>query len=290
MKQIYLMLGYIWFSFGIFISACGQDLIPIKSATLLLYEAANPKITTPNIDIWTKVNKQSDDLPFGWKFISSKSPLYLPDISTKELSRYQMLYLSIPKDWPSLAPDEQEKLRGFLEKGGVLWVDFVEGSNASHDTYMTLPWPFDVESDQAFLIPASKVQMMPYPFKFSPFELSELESFSPKVIHTGNGWMILTEHVSKDGPLKHTFVKWIVNVLTLGFDFPSKGSGPNQTLSRPLDLPSSFFLEKTIEKKYLHPLSDQNVECTHLLFQSKPKPPLHFCLLPSHREYMQQDL
>lgn len=249
--------GFFWslgFFFGGFIHLCGQESISIKSVTLRLYHSNNPQKTTPTIDVWSKVNHQKDDLPLGWKFISAKETLYLSDISNEELGRYQMLFVSIPSVWPSLAPYEREKLRGFLEKGGVLWVDFADGASASKDFYKTLPWSFDQTSDESFLIPANAPQMMPYPFKLSPFEIHELGSFNPKVIQSGNGWMILTEHISEQSQLNSSFMRWLVNALTLGFDYPNKGAASNHTYSRALDLQSPLFLSKTIKESPKHPL------------------------------------
>lgn len=65
--------------------------------------------------------------------------LRLSTATDEQLGRLDVLLLA-PKGFVSLNPGEREKLRRFVEKGGVLWVDVA--SSTTFDPYNGLPFPF----------------------------------------------------------------------------------------------------------------------------------------------------
>ena len=67
----------------------------------------------------------------------------LAAVGDSEIADYDVLLLSV-RGFVSLNPTEREKLRRFVDHGGVLWVDFT--SSATLDPINSVPLPFDINT------------------------------------------------------------------------------------------------------------------------------------------------
>jgi hypothetical protein len=71
--------------------------------------------------------------------------VFLSNTTDKSLAQYDVLLLA-PGNYASLNPLEREKLRGFVDRGGLLWIDpgALQGGNTGTDQANNYPYAFSV--------------------------------------------------------------------------------------------------------------------------------------------------
>ena len=91
--------------------------------------------------------------------------VFLDSASAEQLQQYDVLLLPI-MGVPRLTTSEREKIRRFLDKGGVLWVDLTNAASIA-DTVNSIPGPFVVENSGV-----TQLVSIFHPLMSSPNQLS----------------------------------------------------------------------------------------------------------------------
>lgn len=192
---------------------------PIRAGVLLVRNNAGLLLPSGAPHIWSIVDRDNSIKPADWRFDTpfgtsiltndaasrwggsagqsidkSYAPYWEVDLrnTTEEsLERFDVLSLSVTG--PSvITPDEREKLRLFIDKGGVLWVDLAVPGTAGFDSVNNLPSPVSIVNSGAAMAlnalhplalapnrlalydlyamsdPASSLAVNPYSFGASP--------------------------------------------------------------------------------------------------------------------------
>ncbi|MBV6458015.1 MAG: hypothetical protein HONBIEJF_01137 [Fimbriimonadaceae bacterium] len=103
---------------------------------------ANSVLTSAVRDRWTTIPNAGNIPPVGTKLDKNMAPYWevsLSSMSDQALSDYDILMLAINGNL-ALNSIEREKLRRYVDQGGILWVDFIPGSVVI-DSLNCLPLP-----------------------------------------------------------------------------------------------------------------------------------------------------
>lgn len=111
---------------------------------------AQTTLTTAQQSRWLTISNEGDVAPVGSR-ISKRNGAYwevdLDEASAAGLAEYDALLLPIA-GLASLNPSDREKLRRFVDAGGLLWVDLLEGNGGPGgprtDAINNLPIPFQL--------------------------------------------------------------------------------------------------------------------------------------------------
>ena len=121
----------------------------------------------------------------------------LDDARAGQLTNYDALLLVV-SGTISLNPKEREKLRAFVDQGGLLWVDSADTGGASFDVSNPLPIPMSFNTNGASLLIDPTHALLSYPNSITPGELGALFSAGTGVIEVPNaapgddsqGWVV----------------------------------------------------------------------------------------------------
>jgi hypothetical protein len=129
----------------------------IKPGGWTFYNPSAPTRVTPEINTRWSLIDGAASAPVGDP-ITKRNGAYwevrLSSISEAQISAFDILHLSA-YGYISLNSLEREKLRRFMENGGVLWVDFINGVN--FDVVNGFPMGFDLNNANLGITPASDV-------------------------------------------------------------------------------------------------------------------------------------
>ncbi|MBL8066051.1 MAG: hypothetical protein JNM34_09360, partial [Chthonomonadaceae bacterium] len=111
----------------------------------------------------------------GTKLTKSSSPyweVHLDTIPGDQITQYNILSLTIQEDL-TVTPVQREKLRRFVDNGGILWVDLVDdGPGLNLDALNPLPFPFAFVGSAAPVDANVSHPLLRFP---NPISLSELQ-------------------------------------------------------------------------------------------------------------------
>lgn len=108
---------------------------------------ANTVLTSAVRDRWTTIPNSGTIPPVGTKLDKNMAPYWevnLAAMSDVALSSYDLLLIAVNGNF-ALNSIEREKLRRYVDQGGVLWVDFVPG-NVVIDSNNGLPLPLFLDN------------------------------------------------------------------------------------------------------------------------------------------------
>ncbi|MBL8060283.1 MAG: DUF4159 domain-containing protein [Chthonomonas sp.] len=122
----------------------------------------------------------------------------LDDASDTQLANYDALLLVV-SGTVSLNSKEREKLRKFIDQGGLLWVDVAAGGSPAFDVTNPLPIPMLFNFSATSLLIDPTHQLVSYPNAITPSELGSLFSAGTGVIQVPNaapgndsqGWVLV---------------------------------------------------------------------------------------------------
>lgn len=157
------------------------DTVAVRAGVVLLRNSGGGLIASPAPHIWSILDGDRAIKPADWRFESGTgngvltaeaasrfgagtpgdpinkgfAPFWEVDlraVTSETLSRYDVLSLSIGGT-VSIASEDREKLRQFVDKGGLLWIDFTDSLASDVDPINNLPTPVDVNrtNGNAFL-------------------------------------------------------------------------------------------------------------------------------------------
>ncbi|QYK52124.1 MAG: hypothetical protein KF824_07615 [Fimbriimonadaceae bacterium] len=152
----------------------------IKAGVLLVRDGSGAIQASGAPHIWTILDRDTQIKPAEWNFDSplgisvlsteaanrwgipasagssinkAHAPYWEIDLTTateQSLSNFDVLQMSVVGN-TVITPDEREKLRLFVDKGGILWVDLAVGGTAAFDSINNLPSPVQIVNSGAAL-------------------------------------------------------------------------------------------------------------------------------------------
>lgn len=121
-----------------------QDLLP--GGWDLVNPFAPTTVTQTIFDRWKAVMNGTAPYTLGEKIQRSMAPyweVYLDDLTDKQLAYYDVLMIHAP-GYIGLSADQRERLRRFVDGGGILWLD--KATNQTMDAFSGMPLQFTVTS------------------------------------------------------------------------------------------------------------------------------------------------
>lgn len=152
----------------------------IKAGVLLVRDSSGLIQASGAPHIWTILDRDTQIKPAEWNFDSplglsvlsteaanrwgvpgnagssinkAYAPYWEVDLTTateQSLANFDILQMSVIGS-TVITPDEREKLRLFVDKGGILWVDLAVGGTAAFDSINNLPSPVQIVNSGAAL-------------------------------------------------------------------------------------------------------------------------------------------
>ncbi len=178
---------------------------PIKVGTLVVDRVGEPSNSAPHT--WSQLDKDRSIKPAGWSLVNPRAQTVVTDTiqnrwtvltgaapaigtrltkreapywevrlsttSLEVLAEYDALLLPVD-GFISISPIQREKLRRFVDQGGLLWVDFHKSFGVSVDTVNCLPLPLELTSVSSVLYADTANPLVSRPNKLSINELGAL--------------------------------------------------------------------------------------------------------------------
>lgn len=164
----------------------------------------NPRANSSMTDFMQArwANRGVGAVPSAGSRVSKEDGAYwevdLDDANDTQLANYDALLLVV-SGTVSLSPQEREKLRKFVDQGGLLWVDAADTGLPVFDVSNPLPIPMGYATNNASLLIDPTHQLVSYPNAITPNELATLFSAGSGVIQVPNsapgdqtqGWVLV---------------------------------------------------------------------------------------------------
>lgn len=234
-----------------------QKTVEVKAGVVIvpsqLYASGIPANPAPHI--WYNLDQDNTVKPAKWTFVNPIGPTQLTQgehdrwfamdastpavgsrvtkaagpywevdldtISDDALFRYDVLSLSVYRGF-SLNPYEREKLRKFMDQGGVLWIDLIDDSQASIaiDPLNPAPFPFEVATSAGAVDANLDHPLMRFPNAITLNDLGLTE-------FAGSVSPLVTGPVTTSLGNLASFNRWIVQDSTELLPVAGTGNGAN---------------------------------------------------------------
>jgi hypothetical protein len=132
---------------------------------------------------WAAINPGADTPAVGARLSKADAAyweVFLDTLTPQQVSSYDILLMPA-HGLISLNSNEREKLRQFMDKGGILWVDLGPTPNTRKDLVNNLPLPFDFSGPSGSVVSTAYTHpVLNYPESISVQDLN-LMQFTPTV-------------------------------------------------------------------------------------------------------------
>lgn len=132
--------------------------------------------------VWYVLDRRTDFKPIGWDFVNplaspgsaKASRLYwlvrLDTVSVEDLSRFDVLVLATTGT-VAFTPEQREKLRKFVDAGGLLWIDNANLYSIAPAAPLFIDLQFNPEgaTEALLALPTHPIVNMPYALSLSEF-------------------------------------------------------------------------------------------------------------------------